>query len=102
MTFGAADPSSLLSYATTNWPLHPPTETGGAEDTPAPTGDPGSCPATRAPQNRAISAPVLNRGSGRSRAEDQRARASSSLVERTPGSFVVTGDHSAIVGSAYP
>ena len=38
MTSGAADPSSLLSYATTNWPLASPTETRGAEVTGADRG----------------------------------------------------------------
>jgi hypothetical protein len=56
MTSGAADPSSLLSYATTNWPLASPTETRGAEVTGADRGSRQlSC--DQSPQTRAISAP---------------------------------------------
>ena len=61
MTSGAADPSSLLSYARTNWPLAS-LRKPEVLKSPAPTGDPGSCPATRTPQNRAISAPGYVRG----------------------------------------
>jgi hypothetical protein len=63
MTSGAADPSSSLSYVTTKWVLASPKEPEVLK-APAPTGDPGSCPPTRVPQNRAISAPGYVRAVG--------------------------------------
>jgi hypothetical protein len=56
MTSGAAGPSSLLSYATFNWPLAPVRKPEVLKSR-APTAVPGRCPATGAPHNGAMSAP---------------------------------------------